>query len=245
MAPSPALSARDPRVVRAAGLLRAPGTGGLVALDGPELVEAALAEGLAVEELLAADPGAWAGRAGGAPVAAAGPDALRALGALGQPATVVAVVRLPAPPPAGLPAGAVVLAGVGDAGNVGSILRSAAALGAPRAVLAGACADPWSRRALRAAMGASLRRGLVARAGSLAEVAAWPGRPPLAAAVAAGGVAAAALPPGTAIVLGAEREGLSAAERALCEHAVTIDAPGFESLNVAAAAAILLHAVRG
>jgi TrmH family RNA methyltransferase len=139
----------------------------------------------------------------------------------------------------------VVLAGVGDAGNVGSILRSAAALGAPRAVLAGACADPWSRRALRAAMGASLRPGLVARAGSLAEVAAWPGRPPLAAAVPAGGVAPAALAPGTAIVLGAEREGLSAAERALCEHAVTIDAPGFESLNVAAAAAILLHAVRG
>jgi TrmH family RNA methyltransferase len=241
MSSPPATSARDPRVARAVALLREP-RDGLVALDGPELVEAALDEGLAFEEVLAAEPEAWSHI--GASVAAASPDALRALGALGQPARVVAVARLPQPPAPGLPAGAIVLAGVTDAGNVGSILRSAAAFGAPRAVLAGGCANPWSRRALRAAMGASLRPGLVAHAASLAEVAGWPGRPALAAAVPRGGAAPDELPPGAAVVLGGERAGLNPGERALCELAVTIPAPGFESLNVAAAAAVLLARTR-
>ena len=235
----PAVSARDPRVLRAAELLRRDSPEPAVALDGPELIDAALAEGLVLEFVLAAEPEEWLIRTE-APVAAASPDALRALGALGQPADVVAVAALPAPPLPGLPADAIVLADVGDAGNVGSILRSAAAFGAPRAILSGACADPWSRRALRAAVGASLRPGLVARAASLAEIAAWDGRAPLAAALPRGGVEPHLLPEGTAIVVGGERHGLSPADRALCDLAVTIPATGFESLNVAAAAAVLL-----
>jgi len=233
------VTARDPRVAHAVALLRAPADE--LALDGPELVETALAEGLAPRLVLAADPARWAHA--GTAVLQAGPDALRALGALGQPAEVVAIVPRPA---AGDPARAtLVLAGVRDAGNVGSILRTAAALGRPPspggtepgptvAVRAG-CADPFSRRALRAAAGASLRAGLVAPVAGLQDV---PGS--LAAAVPRGGVAPAELPPATRVVLGSERDGLAPADLARCALRVTVPAPGFESLNVAAAAAILL-----
>lgn len=221
-----AVSARDPRVADAVALLRTPGE--RLCLDGPELLEAALAEGLDVELVLAADPGRWAHV--GAEIVAAAPDALRALGALGQAAEVAAIV---ARPRAGDPAGAaLVLRDVRDGGNVGSILRSAAAFGATVALAGGA--DPFGRRALRAAAGASLRAGLVA------TVAGLEGLGPLAAAVPRGGVAPGALPPGVVIVLGNEREGLSDDDLAHCEHRVTIPAAGFESLNVAAAAAILL-----
>lgn len=50
----------------------------------------------------------------------------------------------------------VVLDGLQDPGNLGSILRTAAASGATCAVLAADCADPWSPKALRGGMGAQL-----------------------------------------------------------------------------------------
>src|SRR4051812_28261140 len=120
--PMPA-TARDPRVARAAALLREPGE--QIVLDGPDLIAEAVAAGLEFELVLAANPAAWEHT--GAPVVAAAPDALRALGALGQPAEVAAIVERPRP---GDPAQAtLVLAGVSDAGNVGSIVRTFVALG--------------------------------------------------------------------------------------------------------------------
>lgn len=226
-----AVSARDPRVQRAAALLREP-RDDLVALDGPELIAQGLEYGLGVVEALARDAEAWA-HIGAAPAA---PDALRALGALGQPAEVVAIVRAPEPP-RDVPPGALVLAGVADAGNVGGIARTAAALSGPRVVIAEGTAHPFGRKALRASMGAALKPGLVKRL-RLDEI-----ESPLAAAVPRGGAEPAAAR-GHAIVLGSERTGLTAEQRARCALAVTVPAPGFESLNVAAAAAILLWELR-
>lgn len=248
-----ATSARDPRVARAARLLRDPAAGraeGAVAVDGDELLAEGLAAGLAPELVLedrdrVGEPAPWRDLLPPDVAAApAGPDALRALAALGQPPRVVAVLALPpAAPATPLPPGAVVVCELGDAGNVGSIVRTAAALGVPRVVPCGGGADPLERRALRASLGTALRPGLVSDpAPSLAWIAARPDRPPLAAAVPRGGVAPEALPPEVAVVLGRERTGLTATEVAACEMAVTIPAPGFESLNVAAAAAILLYA---
>jgi TrmH family RNA methyltransferase len=237
----PAVSARDPRVIRAAALLREPGES--ICLDGPELIEAAVAEGLPVELVLAAEPERWAHLP--APVISASPDALRALGALGQPATVVAIA---ARPTAGDPARAT-LAGVTDAGNVGSILRTAAALldesghhdrfRRPCVALTPDCADPMTRRALRAAAGASLRAGLIASATNLDDL-----PHPLIAAVPNGGDDPSTLPANAVLVLGNEKEGLTAEHLAACDARVTIPAPNFESLNVAAAAAILLWELR-
>lgn len=235
----PAVTARDPRVLRAAALLREPGEH--ICLDGPELIAAALDEGLPLEFVLAADPDRWPG------AVPASPDALRALGALGQPAEVVAVAARPAP---GDPARAtLVLAGVTDAGNVGSILRTAAALGGkwspagtkdgPTVALTSDCGDPMARRALRAAAGASLRAGLVADVTDLDQLPL-----PLVAAVPRGGVAPEDLPPDAVVVLGNEKHGIPPAVMERCRGTVSVRADGFESLNVAAAAAILLHVRR-
>jgi TrmH family RNA methyltransferase len=220
-----ATSARDPRVVRAARLLRDAGARReerAFVVDGADLVREALAAGIEVEVVLGDWPGAEP----------ASPDALRALAAVGQPPSVVAICRTPAPPPGDLPPRSLVLARVAGAGNVGSIVRTAAALGLPRVALTPGSADPWSRQALRAALGATFAPGLVATERPLAGG-------PLAAAVPRGGVHPAELPRDASVVLGAEAGGLSAEERARCDLAVTIPAIGFESLNVAAAAAIL------
>ncbi len=237
-----AASARDPRVVRGAALLRDPALRErerAVLLDGPALVRTALEEGAELRWVLG-DPGELALPAG-VPVAPARGDALVALAALGQPPAVVAECALPAPPdPADAPPPrSLVLAGVHDAGNVGGILRTAAAFGLPRVAPADGAGDPWSRRALRAAQAVSLRPGLVGARTTLAALAAAPGRPALAAAVPRGGEHPDDLPAGVAIVLGGEAAGLDADALALCDLAVTVPAPGFESLNVAAAAAIL------
>ena len=226
--PPAASSARDPRVVRAAQLLRdeaARRSEGAFVVDHPELVQAARDAGLTVEIELRAEHLA--------------DDARRALAAVGQTPEVVAIVRMPPPPPADLPRRSLVLAGVTGAGNVGSILRTAVAFGIPRVALAPGCADPWSRPALRAALGASFAAGLVAVDRTLEDLAQLGDRPALAAAMPRGGVAPGDLPEGAAVVLGGERDGLTPREQALCDLAVTIPAPGFESLNVAAAAAIL------
>jgi RNA methyltransferase, TrmH family len=219
----PATSARDPRVVRAARLLRdadARWEEGAFVVDEPALLRAAIDEGIEVEWALEAEHIA--------------PDALRALAFAGQPPAVVAVCRLPPAPPPGLPPRSLVLARVADEGNVGSIVRSAAAFGLPRVALTPGCADPWSRKALRAARGATFRRGLVAAG-------ARPEGERLFAAVPRGGMRPEDLPRDARVLLGSERDGLTEEERAACDGAVTIAAPHFESLNVAAAAAIVTY----
>lgn len=209
-------------------------------LDGDDLLAEALAGGITIEAVFEAEPTRWAdGLPAGAEHVPSAPDALRALAALGQLPRVAAICRVPDAPAGPLPARALVLSRVADAGNVGSIVRTAAALGLPRVELAEGCADPWSRKALRAALGASFAPGLVRTGRALTAVAAEEERPALAAAVPRGGEEPAALPAEVAVVLGAERDGLTSGEIALCDLAVTIPAAGFESLNVAAAAAIL------
>jgi RNA methyltransferase, TrmH family len=71
------------------------------------------------------------------------------------PQGIGAEIALPQPPrpPADL-AQAVFLDGIQDPGNLGAILRSAAAFEVPEVVLGAGCADPWSPKVLRAAMGA-------------------------------------------------------------------------------------------
>jgi TrmH family RNA methyltransferase len=242
--PAPATAARDPRIARAARLLRDAAfrrAECAFVLDGDDLLAEALAAGVAVDAVFErAGAERWAGRLPARTEhIAASDDALRALAALGQPPRVAAVCRVPEPPPDDLPPRSLVLAGVADAGNVGSIVRTARALRLPRVALTPGCADPWSRKALRAALGASFAPGLVATGRPLAALAALPGRPPLAAAMPRGGVAPGALPAGAAVVLGGERDGLTHDEATSCDLVVTIPAPGFESLNVSAAAAVL------
>jgi tRNA G18 (ribose-2'-O)-methylase SpoU len=142
-----------------------------------------------------------------------------------------------------------VLPDIADPANLGAIARSAAALGWDGLVLGPGAADPWSRRALRCSMGATLSLPVYAAApAELADLAA-----------AAWLVAAAELEPDAAapdalagaaklaLVFGNERYGVDPVWRELCAQTVAVAqaAPaGVDSLNVAAAAAILLWALR-
>lgn len=131
----------------------------------------------------------------------------------------------------------IVLDGVQDPGNVGTIARTAAAAGAPGLAVLEATADPFGPKAVRASAG-NIFRLTVARAewadlfGLQGYGAAAEGGEPLSEA----GIDEAAF-----LVLGSEAHGLRHDDLRL----VTIPiAEGVESLNVAAAAAVLLFEVR-
>ena len=195
--------------------------------EGEDLVEAGLAAGLQPQLLLTAAGSGLAERWGGDEVE---PELLGGVSALGSGTRAIAVWPLgwaeaPASP-------AVYLHGVGDPGNVGTIVRSADALLGTPVVLGPECADPFSPKAVRASMGS-----IFAQPPARAAVGEAPA--PRAALVAHGGADLGALAGAATICLGAEREGLPADVLAACDVEVTIPLrPGVESLNVAAAAAI-------
>jgi len=133
---------------------------------------------------------------------------------------------------------------VQDPGNVGGVIRSAAALGACGVACSGGCADPFSPRAIRAAAGQSLLFPVQANAAF----------PPLADAVeAAGGQVVGTVAHGgvplprwaprlpTLVVFGNEGSGLSPSVAARCSLEVSIPLlRGVESLNVGVSAALVL-----
>ena len=171
------------------------------------------------------------------------PDALMAgISGLESPAGVGFVWDLPEA--VGLQAGgaAVVLDRLQDAGNVGSILRSAAAMGFVQVLALKGTAGLWSPKVLRAGMGAHFALHLVEglAADDLRDLAV----PLLVTSSHQGDLLhQARLPWPCAWVLGHEGQGVSPALGALAAQSVRIIQPGGEeSLNVAAAAAICLHA---
>jgi TrmH family RNA methyltransferase len=125
------------------------------------------------------------------------------------------------------------LQGVGDPGNVGTIIRTVDALVGGAVVLGPDCADPYSPKAVRASMGSIFSSPLVQ-----AGIETTP--EPRIALVAHGGEGPDSLAGAATVCLGAEREGLPEAVVARCDRKVTIPLRpgGAESLNVAAAAAI-------
>jgi TrmH family RNA methyltransferase len=125
------------------------------------------------------------------------------------------------------------LHGVGDPGNVGTIIRTVDALNGGTVALGPDTADPFSPKAARASMGS-----IFSRPPARAEIGAT-GEPRVAL-VAHGGQELDALAGAATVCLGAEREGLPDEVLAECEKTVTIPLRpgGPDSLNVAAAAAI-------
>lgn len=139
-------------------------------------------------------------------------------------------------------AATVVLDRVQDAGNVGSILRSASAFGFQQVVALKGSAALWSPKVLRAGMGAHFALDLI-EAASLEDL--QPLRVPMLVTHVHEGdfLHRAELPWPCAWVLGHEGQGVSAALEVRATRRIRIAQPGGEeSLNVAAAAAICLHA---
>jgi tRNA G18 (ribose-2'-O)-methylase SpoU len=137
---------------------------------------------------------------------------------------------------------------VQDPGNLGSLLRAAEAGGATGAIVAGASANPFSRRAVRGSMGTALRLPIACQA----DASTIP-----ASARRAGVRTIAAVPRDgrmpddvdwrrpVALLLGGEGSGLSHSLIAECDELVTLpmNAP-VESLNVAVAGGVLIYAAR-
>ena len=135
----------------------------------------------------------------------------------------------------------VILDRVQDAGNVGSILRSAAAFGFGQVIALKGSAALWSPKVLRAGMGAHF--GLKLIEGCEPQALATLGLPLVVTSSHEGDfLGQARLPAPCAWVMGHEGQGVSEQLIKQANHKVRIAQPGGEeSLNVAAAAAICLH----
>ena len=136
----------------------------------------------------------------------------------------------------------VLLDRVQDAGNVGSILRSAAAFGFTQIVALKGTAALWSQKVLRAGMGAHFGLHLV-EAASIEDVQSL-GVPLIVTSSHQGTlIHEANLPWPCAWAMGHEGQGVGDALMEMAAHRISIAQPGGEeSLNVGAAAAICLHA---
>ena len=146
------------------------------------------------------------------------------------------------------PALVVVAIDIQDPGNAGAIVRSAEAGGATGVILAGASADPWSWKALRAAMGSTFRLPVVQERDPAQAVASLrEAGTKVIATVPRGGSSLydADLRPPTALLLGGEGKGLDAPIVDAADHRIVIPmAAPVESLNVAVATGILVYEAR-
>jgi len=136
----------------------------------------------------------------------------------------------------------ILLDGVQDPGNVGTIIRTANAFGVKSVILTGGCADPYNPKTIRATMGAIFRQNIhitdvkelaVLREKGVLFVCASPG-------VNGRDIREVSIKDAV-IAIGNEGRGLSDEVLALCDGRINIPmAPGCESLNAAVAAAIIL-----
>ena len=172
-------------------------------------------------------------------------DVLRTLADTETPQGVVFACALPdtALPGELAPGRYLVLDGVQDPGNLGTVWRTADALGASGLILTGACADPFSPKAVRSSMGACFRLPVwVGERQAVAGLLNRSGMPLYATALRADTeyVRAVALSR-AAVVIGSEGRGISEELLALSEKTLKIPMePKCESLNAAVAAAIVL-----
>jgi TrmH family RNA methyltransferase len=229
--------------------------------EGVRTVEALLASGLPVDGLLVTSALREQAR-GGALVAAAESrgiavadvsDAeLESAADTDTPQGVLAVAPIPERSlraPEGPASRLLVLDGLQDPGNVGTVIRTAAALGVTATVALPGTVDLWNAKVVRSTMGALFVHPAVPMSWeAFAEFAAAHAMPVWAAdtdGVPLDEVTTASLPAHLALVVSNEGAGLSAQVSAAVTSRVAIRmTPGIESLNVAVAAGILLHALR-
>lgn len=222
---------------------------GLALIEGVHLVEAYFGAGLTPVSLIAAETAL--GHPEVAMLLAQGggerfvlEDALfRRISDAETPVGIAAEVLIPPGDfdPAQSP-GCVFLDGIQDAGNIGTILRSAAAFGIPDAILGAGCADAWSPKALRAGMGAHFRMRISASAELASSVRKF-GKDSLCTDAHDGTpIASADLSGRIGWVFGSEGAGVSHGVSAAATRRVAVPMRvGTESLNVAACAAICFY----
>jgi len=208
---------------------------GRTILEGPHLLDAALAAGAAPEVVFIAEGEVVP--AVGADVIEVTDNVLEAIAPTEAPRGPIAVIAVPdAVPLVAVPT--VVLWGVATPGNVGTLIRTAAAFGWNVAMHGGA--DPWSPKVLRAGAGAHFAVPISEAddTGALREAGLTP-----VATISTGGALPAAIDTSipVALLIGSEAHGLPEAVVDACEAALTIPIQGQESLNAAVAGSIAMY----
>ena len=213
--------------------------------DGTKLVEEALRWGLGVEALLLREgvdfpvpPGVRELRM---------PEGLmKEISRMETPQGVLALCRMPEPEPLELRPGSLILDGIQDPGNLGTILRAADAFEVP-VVLSDGCADPYGEKTVRATMGAVFRRPPLQAAAEEILAQCRDRRLPLcvtALSDRAEDVRGVDLK-GCVTVIGSEGQGVSAPYLEAAQRTLIIPmSPRCESLNAAVAATVLLWELR-
>ncbi|MDA8328270.1 MAG: RNA methyltransferase [Betaproteobacteria bacterium] len=217
---------------------------GQTLLDGEHLIEAYLAGGGIPIRLLVTDNQAlmrWQTRCPQVPISVMAPQLLSALSPVKTPSGVMALIAVPMGIHLPAPHFSVLLEHIQDPGNLGAMLRSAAAAGVDTVYLSEGCADVWSPKVLRGGMGAHFSLHLVERADLIGIAARFSGTVYSTALDAPRNLYECNLTGNVAFAFGNEGAGLSSDLRAATHQAVRIPMPGrMESLNAAAALAICL-----
>lgn len=199
-------------------------------VEGPDLLRDVRAAGVVVVEVFDVD---GTGDSGSIPVDR---RALERLAGTKTPRGPVAVVQIPTEW-LDRDRNLLVSVGVSDPGNLGTMIRTAAAFGWGFAYTEGS-ADPWSPKTIRAGAGGQFQTP-VARIGSTSELGEWE----TIATLAQGGDSPGSMPrDSVAVLIGEEARGLPEGVVSSARHRMTITTSGpTESLNAAVAAGIAVY----
>ena len=239
-------------LVKLGGSARQRGKAGQTLLDGAHLLAAYLDSGKQPQHILLnaaalhdAEIMVLLERAAGVPVTQLDDRLFAELSELKTPTGILALIDVPRTTVMQSNF-ALLLEGIQDPGNLGSMLRSAAAAGCDAVFLSTGCADAWSPKVLRAAMGGHFALNIFERQDLRGVARVFSGALLAASLQAKHSLYGCDLRGDVAFLVGNEGAGLSAGLLDMATQTVAIPMPGkIESLNAAAATAIcLFEAVR-
>ena len=236
-------------LVRLAGSARQRSKASQTLLDGAHLLAAYLDSGLIPQHILLnaaashdEEIAALLDRAGDVPITQLDDKLFAKLSELKTPTGILALIEI-APPPVPVVAARFVLLleDIQDPGNLGSILRSAAAAGCDAVFLSKGCADAWSPKVLRAAMGGHFVLHIYEQQDLPSVARKYSGTLLATSLQATRSLYDCDLRGNVAFLIGNEGAGLSADLLNFATQKITVPMHGkVESLNVAAATAICL-----
>lgn len=228
---------------------------GVALLDGTHLLQSCLASGWVPEQLIVSESGSQHPEIGQlllhiqkhlskVDCVMLSDTLFSQISAVKTPVGVLALVNIPRP---AMLADTdqtpfwISLEGIQDPGNLGSILRSAAAAGVTDIFLSAGCADSWSPKTLRAGMGAHFSLRIHENADLVQIAHRFDGKIVATTLNQAGNLYQTDLRGAAMFIFGSEGGGVSQKLLEMAQQRVKIPMPGCaESLNVAAAAAICL-----
>ena len=215
---------------------------GQTLLDGEHLIKAYLTTGGMPRLLIAAESAldqSLLAQLAHVPVMHLTPRLFSALSPVKTPTGLMLLIDIPRAEPTQQPRFIVLLERIQDPGNLGAMLRNAAAAGVEAVYLSAECADAWSPKVLRGGMGAHFATQIIEQADLCAVARAFSGKVCSTTLRAELSLFDADLTGAVAFAVGNEGAGLSDELRIVAHDELFIPMPGrVESLNAAAALAV-------